>query len=220
MRKYQSMITAIVLTASLLFSCSNEAPLQETTEGHLNESIHEKETVSKTDSFEAPFSQDEKIVLSETLGAELIHTDEELNKLASKEDDFDQDELFDHYGHSLYIAKSDSEAIYHLTYYGEDKVLTVLYDPSSLLSCKISSSFYPVRFSKEHFSSVTIGSTLKEVQELDPKGEYLYPESSNVYCISNHFTTEGILISIQYNRKYEIVEIYAEPLSFIPSETV
>ncbi|MBR2615347.1 MAG: hypothetical protein IKC69_01570 [Clostridia bacterium] len=158
-----------------------------------------------------PPTQEERTHLSEILGDEWVLTEEELSLFASRGDDIVRDALFDRYGHSLSLLWSDCEPIYHLTYYGEDRVLTVLYDPSLDSSRKLSLDFFPVELAKEHFASVTVGSTLEEVRALDPKGQYLYPENARVSCISNHFTTEGILISIQYNQEHRIIDILVEP---------
>lgn len=106
----------------------------------------------------------------------------------------------------------------HLVVYrGKTKVLILTFDS---YGNKLSSEFHNMTVNKNAFDTICIGSSLLEVQTIDPSGGYLFLYTgTNKPRVSTHYTTDGFLINIMYDKNniVEIIDII--PLYSPPSDS-
>ena len=107
------------------------------------------------------------------------------------------------------LRKKDS--IYRISYLGNESVAVLLFDGSG--KC-VSGNTCRIKLLRSDFDSLTAGDSLKEVMGVDPDGEYLflYSGRNDVPRISSHYTHDGYLISIEYDKSNCIVRMIKEPI--------
>ena len=64
--------------------------------------------------------------------------------------------------------------------------------------------------SKDDFLEVTVGMSVYDIQEIDPKGNYnfMYASWSEYPRMSFHYTSDGYEIIVSYNSRYNVINIY------------
>ena len=107
---------------------------------------------------------------------------------------------------------SNATPAVEVSYRGETKVLRLMFDGSS--GSKISSHYYNTLCSKNEFDTLVIGRHLSDVQTIDPEGEYLflYTGRNDVPKVSTHYTTDGFVITITYDKNNVIEKIEKTPM--------
>ncbi len=100
---------------------------------------------------------------------------------------------------------------YRVSYLGDCSVAVLIFDESGN---KIIGNVYSTLLLKSDFEGLNKGELLKNVQELDPNGEYLflYTGRNDVPRMSSHYTIDGYLISIEYDSTNTVVNIVEELL--------
>lgn len=101
-------------------------------------------------------------------------------------------------------AASGTKEIQRVIYCGETKSLVLIFDA---FGNRMTESLYNLNVSKSAFETIFEGSLLSEVQAIDPQGEYLflYTGRNDVPRVSTHYTTDGFVVSITYD-KNNIIE--------------
>lgn len=106
---------------------------------------------------------------------------------------------------------ADAQDSYRVIYRGETTVLIFMFDASGN---KVSAQLRDATLSKKSFDSLSIRQTLFDVESLDPKGGYLflYTGRNDSSKVSNHYTTDGAIISITYDADNVITNIVADDM--------
>ena len=153
------------------------------------------------------------------LRVEISPSDKNLNELASKI--YEDSQLSEIIKFDGQIRELDTrypiECIrkynknYRVSYLGAEKIAVIIFDDSGN---KVSGSIYNACKSKSDFSVLAKGESLKNVQKIDPYGEYLflYTGRNDTPKISSHYTKDGYLITIQYNDSNTIINIKEEQI--------
>ena len=95
-------------------------------------------------------------------------------------------------------------------YRGNTMILMLIFDS---YGNKLSSNFYDMALEKSAFDTICIGSSLSEVQTLDPKGQYLFLYTgTGEPRVSTHCTSDGFLINITYGKNNIVENIDIFPL--------
>ena len=102
-------------------------------------------------------------------------------------------------------------SIYRISYLGNESVAVLLFDGSGMC---VSGNTYRIKLLRSDFDSLTAGDSLKDVMGVDPDGEYLflYSGRNDVPRISSHYTHDGYLISIEYDKSNRLVRMIKEPI--------
>jgi len=92
----------------------------------------------------------------------------------------------------------ECDEIYRASYLGNESVAVVWFDQ---FGNKILGRVYLTRHTKADFNALTSLDSLKKVQEIAPEGEYLFLETgrNDIPRVSSHYTTDGYLITIEYD---------------------
>ena len=147
----------------------------------------------------------------------IVYSDEQLSDIAELADT--KDKLLEQYPtayiRTVSIVQNDfpnAKPAVEVSYRGKTKVLRLMFDGIS--GSKISSHFYSTFCSKNEFDTLSIGQPLSDVQTIDPKGEYyfLYTGRNDVPRVSTHYTTDGFIISISYDKNNAIEKIDIVPM--------
>jgi len=108
-----------------------------------------------------------------------------------------------------YIEKV--EAGYRIIYRGETKILKLIFDD---FGNKVADSVHSTTLTKSAFDTLCVGSSLSEVRAIDPNGEYLflYTGRNDIPRISMHYTTDGFVITITYDKNNVIEKMDIVPM--------
>lgn len=98
---------------------------------------------------------------------------------------------------------------YRVSYVGETDLAVIIFDTSGQ---KIMGSIYKISKSKENFENLSKGISLESVQKIDPNGNYsfLYTGRNDTPKQSVHYTSDGYLITIDYDEQNNISNIFSE----------
>lgn len=154
-----------------------------------------------------------------TISSELLfYSDEQLTEIA----DFagTESELLARYPttyiRTLPIKYSESGVVndqyaVRLIYRAETKALSMVFDTSGN---KLFTRVYDTSLSKQAFDSLSLGHTLADVRAIDPRGEYLflYTGRNDFPRVSSHYTTDGFIVSITYDKSNVIEKIDIAPM--------
>lgn len=97
--------------------------------------------------------------------------------------------------------------IYRISYIGIEKVAVLLFDSDGN---KLFGKIYDTKKLKSDFSELKNGDSLKDVQNIDPNGEYLFlfTGRNDASRVSYHYTRDGFVIMIEYdNNKIKSIKI-------------
>lgn len=108
-------------------------------------------------------------------------------------------------------ANSSTKEVHRIIYCGETKSLMLTFDDSGN---RMTESLHNLTVPKNAFETISVGSLLSEVQAIDPQGEYLflYTGRNDVPRVSAHYTTDGFVISITYDKNNVIEKIDLVPM--------
>jgi hypothetical protein len=146
-----------------------------------------------------------------------VYSDEQLTEIAELADT--KDKLMTQYPtaytRTVSIVQnniSNATPAIEVSYRGETKVLRLMFDGIS--GSKISSHYYNTLCSKNEFDTLAIGQSLSDVQMIDPEGEYffLYTGRNDVPKVSTHYTTDGFVITITYDKNNVIEKMDIVPM--------
>ena len=98
------------------------------------------------------------------------------------------------------------ETAYRVSYLGDDSVAVVYFDSDGN---KIMGKVYRLYLTRNDFDGITIGQSLKYVQKIDPNGEYLflYTGRDDTPKVSTHYTKDGYVITIEYNKEDTVLSM-------------
>lgn len=98
---------------------------------------------------------------------------------------------------------------YRISYLGDSSVAIIFFDNNGN---KIIGNKYNIVLSSSEFNDLSKDKSIKDVQEIDPDGEYLflYTGKNDMPKISEHCTTDGYIISIEYESDNKIASIKKE----------
>ena len=97
-----------------------------------------------------------------------------------------------------------------IVYRGKTKILMLTFDS---YGTKMWSEFRDITVEKSAFDTICIGSSLSEVQAIDPKGRYLFLYTgTNRPRVSSHCTSDGFIVNITYDKNYIVEKIEIIPL--------
>ncbi len=107
------------------------------------------------------------------------------------------------------VRKYDSDNCYRISYLGENNIVQVWYLANEE---KVYPILYKFSCPKKKLEELKLGTSVEEVQETDPDGDYafLYVSSDEAPLISEHYTKDGYLITIDYDKDYKITKINEE----------
>ena len=107
------------------------------------------------------------------------------------------------------VRKYDSDNCYRISYLGENNIVQVWYLANEE---KVYPILYKFSCPKKKLEELKLGASVEEVQETDPDGDYafLYVSSDEAPLISQHYTKDGYLITIDYDDDYKITKINEE----------
>ena len=107
------------------------------------------------------------------------------------------------------VRKYDSDNCYRISYLGENNIVQVWYLANEE---KVYPILYKFSCPKKKLEKLKLGTSVEEVQETDPDGDYafLYVSSDEAPLISEHYTKDGYLITIDYDDDYKITKINEE----------
>ncbi len=97
--------------------------------------------------------------------------------------------------------------IYRISYLGIEKVAILLFDYDGN---KLFGKIYDTKKLKSDFSELKNGDSLKDVQNIDPNGEYLFlfTGRNDASRVSYHYARDGFVIMIEYdNNKIKSIKI-------------
>ena len=146
-----------------------------------------------------------------------VYSDEQLTEIAELADT--KDKLMEQYPtaytRTVSIVQnniSNAKPAVEVIYRGETKVLRLMFD--SISGSKISSHYYNTFCSRNEFDTLEIGQSLSDVQTIDPEGEYffLYTGRNDVPQVSTHYTTDGFVITITYDKNNVIEKMDIVPM--------
>lgn len=102
-----------------------------------------------------------------------------------------------------------SNEFYRVSYLGTGSITTILFDK---YGNKLLSSVHDISLLKSDFDAVLVGQSLDEIQKIDPNGEYLflYTGSNDAPAISSHYTNDGYLVSIEYDKSNTVIRVTVE----------
>lgn len=105
-------------------------------------------------------------------------------------------------------CKREINQQYRAAFRGETKIAILYFDKDGN---KVFSKAYQWSVKKECFDKLQKGDSLDKVIQIDPDGEYLFLYTDrNDFHSSVHFTTDGYLITIDYDEKNTIKSIDIE----------
>lgn len=98
---------------------------------------------------------------------------------------------------------------YRVSYYGESNFASIIFDNSGK---KLIEKIYKESSDKTYFDSLSTGNSIEDVKKIDPNGDYsfLYTGRNDVPKQSIHYTSDGYLITINYNENNLISNIEKE----------
>lgn len=98
---------------------------------------------------------------------------------------------------------------YRISFLGDDRVAIIICDQNGE---KIVGNIFNLSCVKSDFSDLKTGQSLRDVQKIDPKGEYmfLYTGRNDSPKISTHYTKDGYLITVEYDDNNIIVSVAIE----------
>lgn len=98
---------------------------------------------------------------------------------------------------------------YRIIYLGEKHLVRFWYFPST---GEINAWGYTIVCEKSNFSGLKVGDPIEKVREIDKDGSYafLYAGRSDFPKTSQHYTKDGYLITIDYDKDYKITKINEE----------
>ena len=139
----------------------------------------------------------------------MVYPDEDAEKIQR----FDKDICDLNHQYPIDIIRLDNEE-YRVTFRTETKYVVKYYDFNGEYSCSFVFNISPP---KESFSSIQTGSYLAEVMATDPKGSYLFLQTSGIRIEtpwSEHYTEDGYWITFFYDYtvggSYLVKEIFIE----------
>lgn len=107
------------------------------------------------------------------------------------------------------VRKYDSANCYRISYLGEKSIGQVWYYADTE---EFHAWWYNYSCPKRNFKKFKVGTPLDEVMETDPDGCYLflYTGMTDAPKTSQHYTKDGYLITIDYDKDYKITKINEE----------
>lgn len=98
---------------------------------------------------------------------------------------------------------------YRVSYIGETNLAVIIFDVSGQ---KMMGNIYKISKSKEYFDNLSNGNSLESVQRIDPNGNYLflYSGRNDIPRQSIHYTSDGYMITIDYDEQNNISDISSE----------
>lgn len=98
---------------------------------------------------------------------------------------------------------------YRVSYLGNSSIVVLIFDNAGN---KICGDVHGMILKQSDFTSLVNGQSLEDVQRIDPYGEYLflYTGRNDIPRISNHYTKDGYLITIEYDKDNNILSLRNE----------
>lgn len=98
------------------------------------------------------------------------------------------------------------EDTYRVSYLGEQRVAVIVFDKDGN---RILGNTHSAMQSKSDFNKLRNGQSIEDVKAIDPEGEYLflYTGRDDTPRVSTHYTTDGYLITIEYDDSNKIINI-------------
>ncbi len=98
---------------------------------------------------------------------------------------------------------------YRVSYLGETSVAVIVFDSNGEY---ILGGVYSNLCQRSDFLDLAIGQPLDRVRTIDPEGDYpfLYTGRSDTPRVSNHYTKDGYLITIEYDTNNTVISINEE----------
>ena len=95
---------------------------------------------------------------------------------------------------------------YRVSYLGSESVAVLLFDGAGN---HLLGRVYSAQLQKADFDGISAGQSLEDVLRLDPNGEYLFlfTGRNDLPRVSNHYTKDGYIISIEYDASSTIISI-------------
>lgn len=149
---------------------------------------------------------DEKNMILDAGEDFILYSDEQLSEIAKLSGSMN--DITDSYKTNY---KTKVDVGYRVIYRGETKILMLIFDESEN---KVSSSFHDMTLNKDAFNMICVGSALSEVRAIDPQGDYLfiYAGSNDIPRVSMHYTMDGFVITITYDKNNMIEKIDIVPM--------
>ena len=98
---------------------------------------------------------------------------------------------------------------YRVSYLGETSVAVIVFDSNGEY---ILGGVYRNLCQRSDFQDLAIGQPLDRVRTIDPEGDYtfLYTGRNDTPRVSNHYTKDGYLITIEYDTNNTVISINEE----------
>jgi len=116
-------------------------------------------------------------------------------------------EFFEKYP-TCYVTEYDNGESRFL-YYTEDSVLAIYFDSEEERDMVMNDTF-TLSVPLEEFSRIKVGTTIEEVEEIDPNGFYPYETGTHH---SSHYTVDKHIVWISYSSDYIVIDIKSESLT-------